>query len=451
VLRNGQRFVLEEEVDLLLSKRRGGHILLLGHDGSGKTTALRHLAYVFAGQPRLRLVDEEDPPKRQHPDDVIVQAAPSVASGAPTPQDKRYLAPWDEEQCAEYVAAAHSTRVVRTMTAWQRAGLVDELGRWPGLCTCALDHFALTPDADSFTILREVLEERLPAQRRSTAMRQALRSYALAPAIATEVRADGVLHALSLRGLLAAEHLVGLVVQQQAMPLAPVHWHASLLEGVRKFLAHAPDVRMRLEVLVQSRSVRHRSVILSLLNAAADHYRPPADAIRGIPGARLAGADLRRIQFLGDLSQVDLADADLREARLDECSLSNGILRGALLERASLTFLEAPNLQAPGIHAQMANLRHSRLTDANLHSADFAGANLRGALLMRSNLQDACLRGADLTGADLTSAILKGADLTGARLAGAQLRDCHLDANQLAQIAAKCSTPRGLRADDGAR
>jgi hypothetical protein len=260
-----------------------------------------------------------------------------------------------------------------------------------------------------------------------------------------------VLHALSLRGLLAAEHLVDLVVEQQAIPLAPVHWHTSLLEGVREFLVHAPDVRVRLEVLAQRRSVRHRSTVLSLLNATAERYRPPAEAIRGIPGARLAGGDLRRIQFFGDLSHVDLAEADLREARLDECNLSDGILRGALLERASLTFLEAPNLHAPGIHARNANLHHSRLTDANLHSADLAGADLRGAVLARSNLQDACLHGADLTGADLTSAILKGADLTGAKIAGAQLRDCHLDANQLAQLAAKCSAPRGLRAEDGAQ
>lgn len=449
MLRSGQRLLLEEEVAALLAKRRGGHLMLLGGSGSGKTSALRHLAYVFADHPRLRLHDDNQRLERPRPEDVIVQAAPSEVTE--TQHEKRYLAPWNDEQCTEYVAAAHPSCVIRTMSAWQRTGLVDELGRWPGLCTCVLDHFSQAPDANGFSILREVLDERLPAQRRAAAMRQALRSYttpldAIAPPYVEWPQREpalddlGLLRALSLRGILAAEQLVDLVLQQQSGSLVQVHWHASLIEGVHELLGHAPDLRTQLEGLLSRRALRHRGTVLSLLNTTGERYRPPSDSIWGIPGARLAGADLHRMHFYGDLRNVDLADADLRGAVLDECNLSGGTLRGAMLQHASMTFLEGARLVAPGIKAHGADLHYARLADSNLHSADLSGANLRSTVLTRSTLTDASLRGADLRDADLTAADLSGADLSLSRLQGANLSRCRLDAKQRAQAQAAGAT-----------
>jgi len=291
--------------------------------------------------------------------------------------------------------------------------------------------------------LREVLDERLPAQRRATAMRQALRSYApgtdfiAPPYVEWPVREPateelGLLRALSLRGILAAEQLVDSVLQQQSGSLAQVHWHASLIEGVHELLAHAPDLRARLEAMLPRRSLRHRGVVLSLLNTTSERYRPPSDSIWGIPGARLVGADLQSFHFYGDLRGADLAEADLRGAVLDECNLSGATLRGARLERASMAFIEGARLIAPGIKAHAADLHHARLPDANLHSADLSDANLRNAVLTRSTLNDACLQGADLRGADLTAASLTGADFSSAKLQDANLSNCRLDPKQRA-------------------
>lgn len=452
MLRSGQRLLLEEEVAALLAKRRGGHLMLLGGTGSGKTSALRHLAYVFAGHSRLRLHDDTPPRERPRTEDVVVEAAPSEVTE--TPHEKRYLAPWNDEQCTEYVAAAHPSCVIRTMSAWQRTGLVAELGRWPGICTCVLDHFSQAPDASGFAILREVLDERLPAQRRVTAMRQALRSYA--PRTNHKTSSDGewsahdsaieelgLLRALSLRGILAAEQLVDSVLQQQSGSLTRVHWHPSLVEGVHALLAHAPDLRARLEAMLPRRSLRHRGIVLSLLNTTGERYRPPSDSIWGIPGARLTGADMHRIHFYGDLHSVDLAEADLRGAVLDECNMIGATLRGALLEHASMTFIEGAGLVAPGIQARAADLHYARMPDSNLHSADLSGAILRNAVLTRCTLNDACLRGADLRGADLTAARMTGADLTSARLQGANLSNCRLDPKQRAQaMAGGAALPR---------
>jgi energy-coupling factor transporter ATP-binding protein EcfA2 len=70
----GTALPLEDEVGWWLDQRGPAFLTLAGGAGSGKTTALRHLAAVFSHTKRLKLLDESPIPQQLElePDDVVV-------------------------------------------------------------------------------------------------------------------------------------------------------------------------------------------------------------------------------------------------------------------------------------------------------------------------------------------------------------------------------------------
>src|SRR6266446_1002160 len=60
VLADEDELPLEHQIQQYLDRSECGMIALLGPHGTGKTTALRHLAAVFSGVGQLVLLDAED-------------------------------------------------------------------------------------------------------------------------------------------------------------------------------------------------------------------------------------------------------------------------------------------------------------------------------------------------------------------------------------------------------
>ena len=85
---------------------------LIGGNGSGKTTALRHLAAAFEENSQIVLLDDTDQLDRETlqgnfqalNDDVIVVAARTEPSGSP----QLRLQPWKTDEILEYLLTAHS-------------------------------------------------------------------------------------------------------------------------------------------------------------------------------------------------------------------------------------------------------------------------------------------------------------------------------------------------------
>src|SRR5580765_5756644 len=171
---------LEEEVAELLARGTGAVRRLIGPARSGKTTALRHLAAVFAGEPRLRLVDSDAP--ATPPDQQAVTIAAVRASAIAPGDDTWFLAPWSDDDCLEYLMHVHHGRVAAAYDVWRAPGPGHDLRRWPPLCAAVLDEIARGNARTVSAALRAVVHARvaeavLPAAR-DHALRTFLRSDA---------------------------------------------------------------------------------------------------------------------------------------------------------------------------------------------------------------------------------------------------------------------------------
>jgi energy-coupling factor transporter ATP-binding protein EcfA2 len=160
---SGDILLLEEEVQRLLDADKWGAIQLSGPAGSGKTTALAHLAAVFPHDSRLALLDN---PSLVHLTaaacigQLVVYTNPTTPTIGHLAQYR--LAPWTSDDLIEYLLAGHKDRCPSVMARLPRADHV-RLAGVPQLWTIVLDQLAgdeSLPDLRS--ALHRYLETQLP-------------------------------------------------------------------------------------------------------------------------------------------------------------------------------------------------------------------------------------------------------------------------------------------------
>jgi uncharacterized protein YjbI with pentapeptide repeats len=410
--------LLEEEVTELLARGRATAVQLLGPQQSGRTTALAHLAALFAGDPRLGLFDTDH---SGWAGQLLTVEACERAEGGATVLE---LVPWSDDDALEYLLAAHRRRAAAAFAAWQRQQHGRGLGRWPGLCCTVLDQLAAGNAEDVIGALRLVMDAQLCGGSRVIARSVAL-SHATSDDSFSTRSPDPELPLLAVplvRAVLAAERMLEIALRGQMIPLPRVYWSADLLTAVRA-LVTGPD-EQRLQELCKQIDGVHPASVTSLLCVARPGFRPPGTAFDGLAAAYLAGADLRRLRLRGPLDGANLDGADLREADLREASADQVRMAGACIEGTVLDGIKAHGLSGMGVRGD-----HARLAEANLRSAD-----LSHAVLDRADLHGAILTYADLAGTSLRGADLCSAHLMHARLLGTDLRDARCCAATLAQV-----------------
>ena len=148
----GDSLLLEEVIRDLVARRNRGAVCITGPVGSGKTTALEHVAFVFAGD-KVLFLDE--------PNTEYVAVAPSDhwlvystdPNSAPATETFR-LAPWGEDECIEYLLAAHKERARSVMTRLRADTQLPLLQGNPQLLRLALDQLA---NVETLTSTRSAL------------------------------------------------------------------------------------------------------------------------------------------------------------------------------------------------------------------------------------------------------------------------------------------------------
>src|SRR5262249_12967349 len=106
--------VLEDEVRAFVEAGERGHIAILGPAGSGKTTALKHLAALSSDAPRLVLLDEPNPNQlADSPDGLVIYTAASAFPGDHLAEFR--LAAWNRDDLIEYLLAVHRPRCAAVM------------------------------------------------------------------------------------------------------------------------------------------------------------------------------------------------------------------------------------------------------------------------------------------------------------------------------------------------
>ena len=436
--------LLDEEIGELLARGDAVRVQLIGDRGSGRTTALQHLAAVFAGEPRLSLVDVG------HPAQPLAGVCVQVGGLSDAADVVMHLAPWSDDDVLDYLLALHRDRAAAALSTWRGDRFADGLGRWPGLCRAVLDHLAEGRGDDVIAALRRVCDEQLPGRERFRAREMALLLSLDAdadddPALRAPGPAAPLLASPAVRAQLAAERMVQRVEREGVLPLERLRWSPLLLLAVRAEVT-ADEAREQALVRLCGWTAAHQfASCLSLLCAAHPGFRPPAREFGDVSFAYLAGADLAqaKLQRLegADLTAADLRGADLRAACACRARLCRARLKGARLddlqgERLDGAMLLAAHAKLPRANLRAADLRHAVLDDADLEEAVLAGcqlggASLRAARLHKAHLMHAVLDHTDLRAADCAYANLAGADLRTARLDGADLDFANLERSDL--------------------
>lgn len=348
--------LLEDAVSRLLAAPGEADVALVGRNGSGKTTALRHLAATFGNRLDLRLVDDTDSAPSQRARVTIRATRGRTESADGT---AFVLAPWSDEDCDLYLAMNHPQQRELALAAWALPAPMLDLRQRPDLVAAVLDHIATVARVDptlqlpdAFCALAFVLATRL-GQRRAAARAFSLRSLGAAGARSQEATEAlltpsdrHLLDCACVRTMLAAEELVRTALQRAEAPTPPRQWPQQLVDAIAHLLLVDPVLVHELGALAVN-PPRRPALLLSILAAAEPAFRPPVGRYRDLSGARLCGIDMRgaslaeanlqRVDFTGaKLCDADLRGADMTGARLCGADLSRALMTGCKLEGADL-------------------------------------------------------------------------------------------------------------------
>lgn len=425
----------EHRIEQMLNRKSLGLINLIGPHGSGKTTALQHLAATLGPGAPIHLFDAPIP------EEVLSLARESlvVVTSQESIDPKRYLnlemAPWTEEDLASYLLARQPGRcrpiMARVLADPDRDLLcgLPELWR-PVLDEMAADESIARIDLALSTLLsRELGDE----AERQAAEQNALTTLApwagclsygqpeeLHPPVSPHIERLLRHHFVQLS--LGAKQLVKRLRTGTAATYMHVRPPLDLLWRVAGLIAEYPAICLSLAAITRGSDTALHASAASLLHATGIGWRPSDKQVLNLFDAWLVAADWDGIQLPGvrftraDLSKASLANADLTGASLEDATLYRAMLRNASLRGAKLTGANLRGANLAGVTADGADFDHADLSDANL-----CGASLRVAGLRNANLRNARFCRADLVEADLEHACIEGADFTGAKLAAATL------------------------------
>jgi uncharacterized protein YjbI with pentapeptide repeats len=454
---SGEVVPLEDMVRRHVDAGAWGVVAVLGPAGSGKTTALGHLAAVLPDPDRIAFLDDPSLPEvltltDQEPSRLVVVAASSeravaLAGSAPNQREalpatgllaSYRLAPWTEDDRIEYLLAVHKPRCAAVMA---RVRPADRrlLGGVPELWQIVLDRLVgddTLPDAR--TALHRYLEEHLS----DTDLLERARSACLNAVLLGDNGLRPALEALARPGftaglLRALRHAVAQVLLAAERIAADLHRDADcdyLAKRLPRDLVRAAATLIgqdspgldHLYRLLAGPSWSH-AMAASLLHAlnigwAPDRARPPF-----LAGAYLDGASWPGVKLPGaSLVDTDLTGANLQEADLSNVVAHKACLRVSRLHAACLEHLDATGADLAGADLSEASAGSARFEGADLSGADLTGATLSGASFFGAHLTGAAFRGATLTGAELRGARLEEADFADADLGGATLSGLRL-------------------------
>jgi uncharacterized protein YjbI with pentapeptide repeats len=485
---SGEALPLVAEIQALVAAGARGVVYLIGPIGSGKTTALQHLAALLPADGPVALLDDS---KMAYGDlggaaRILVRAASSPGIG-PTIAVHR-LAPWDTDDLIEYLLAVHREKCASVMVRLHGADR-DLLGGVPELWRIVLDQLANDPSIlDARGALSRYLQIHLSdpdrLERARGACLTALTTGSAGLDLSAEIIGEAQLPP-TIAHYLRHPQVQLLLAAQRAVADLRVHadcaWLAmrlprELVRSVAQEVRGEQDVVTHLGALI-ARPANSHAMAASILHAVDQGWVPVMARTPVLAGAYLDHAGWPGVQ----LPQANLHESDLSNANLSRANLDGANACGADLSQVCLAFASLAGFQAVGselTEADMvsvyapasnwdranleganlanadvsgasfretkckgtvfagANLANSAFAEVELEEADFTGADLRNAKLSKLRLRDAvfsdaCFAGADLSGSDLEGMNLpavdfQGANLTGALLTGAVLSDAIL-------------------------
>lgn len=445
---------LQDVVQQYVSEGKMGCVAVCGASGSGRTTALRHVAAHLPGDAPVRFLDQ---PTRE---EVTAHAGRSDQLSLYTnskPFDFEHLATyqissWTRDDLIEYLLARHKEVCRDVMDRLDQLKRRNLLNGNPGLWSMVLDTMARDESAvDVYGIilayLREQLSgagmmdlaglygytsildgrglrsvhepldpkpcskpEQLPGHLFQT-LRRALPDSSL----------PGRLKHQGVRTLLASDFILGRLRAEQPKFLHP-DLPFSVVDLLSESARKSEELTQQLRALSFGSEVGPQAMSASILQAAHGDWVPQENAPFNISGGYFENVrwDGRRFH-MGQMGRADLRRAGFKDARLDCCEL-----RGADISHACFDGCVLQNSYASKANFRRCSLRNASVENCYFFGSNFSRACLSSGRFLGCDFDEADFTDADLSFADLESSQLRGAQLRGANLTDANLRDVSL-------------------------
>jgi len=456
---------LAEVVESMLDEGPQGALELAGRSGSGKTSALAHLAALpFASS--LVLIDDANTADvraglRQARSATTSRLVVYTAQSSLDLTKLRFrIAPWCTDDLIEYLLHVAPQRCASVMARVADQRDLGLLNGSPQIYCLVADQLAADEELpDVGEALRRGIVQMAGKDERT--LRQA-RRYSIHRLLKEDAVAENQARAMVERGasrqllsilarrpvevLLSSDQIVADLRSGIWDPFPRSRLPRDLVEEIAIASRGDSSIVSRLHNLVSDQQLRSKPMIASVLHALDSSWRPKARC-RDLSGAYLSAIRWDEINLQqSDLTEADFTRCGLRNANLKFADLTrtrcvNGDLSGANLshveafesdfENAVLTRADMKHGQFTGARFPGANLNHVSATRADFRGADLRRASLqaarchwcdfRSARVDELDLTAAELRGANLKGLPLRMAILEQADFTEANLAGCDL------------------------------
>ncbi len=467
----GHKRLLDGVVAPMLKPGVRGSVAIQGGPGSGKTTALRHIAAMIPEGLHVEFIDDaQSRPSRGLSSHSLVFYSSSVGCFKSNDDDlaRLRLAPWTQDEWIEYLLARHKPQCASVMDRLNRCPDIAELAGAPLLTRIVLDAFANDQTIDT---VRSALVRFLDGELCNTRQREDARAHALAAMFCDHVSdfpdkpllrlmssacqprvIQSLRHDVTRRLLATERVLLDLNSRRPPTYLAQGFDHACI-ESIGDAIApNSRCLRRLTSILADPKQARSHATTASLLNASRTGWLPDDDSRPDLAGAWLPGAHWARLRMpharldRADLSGADLSDAVLEAAQASHALFLNANLHGALLHGIDFRGAEFGSADLSFVRANYASFSECEMTGVSLEGAllqdaDFSLAQLTDASFVRANLSGARFSHARIANADFSSACLDNAilhdhDLTEARLVGAmfrsaQLRRCNLEYQEM--------------------
>ncbi len=458
----GESLPLDDTIGPILQGGDFGLIRVVGGPGSGKTTAVNHLAGLVPPHLKVSFLDEPDPSeiKEASSRGWVVYTSKNMLKNEFSPSVSAailQLAPWSEDERIEYLLASDrrlcASVMARLALAKSEAARLEGI---PELWRLVLDRMMADPSVQG---PRSVLRNELTALLHDTEFRQEVEAACLHAVCIRDGEPRRRIAALLGRSAPEEQCLLRLIRHRPVQLLLAADWVAAAIKSgaenealadirPRELVLEAavriaddPEVVQRLRSLITGCDRRLHPMVASLLHALRIGWKA------GLPSPHLAGAYLdeaswANIDLTGaDMRDADLAGANLSGSRLDranlaganlagsnlcDCNMVEAILETGDLRRASLSRARAERACFVSAHLVAANLISAVLDRATFVGADLTDAQLADASLVKADLRSSKLEGSDLSRADLSGATLSGLKLVGAKFAGARFTGAYL-------------------------
>ncbi|MGH7140566.1 MAG: pentapeptide repeat-containing protein, partial [Pirellulales bacterium] len=321
---------LEDEVAVWL-EGNSRTLRIVGGPGSGKTTAIRHLATIYGARNDVILVDDGGTAQENVVTDPRRLIYSASAEPPATLDATLRLASWNDDDLLEYCLARHRPRCSSIIGRIRAMCDARRLHGVPQLWTLVIDAFAADDTANDW---RAVLEGEL-ARTVSEVDAAIIRHWCLSELLGREKKATVSLRLLQKRrrhaksipwirhraahAVLAAAHVLYLLGTERKPFFLEYIWPDDLRDETASLLAVAPAAQRRLNQIVIGKQERYQGTAATLLYAAEQGWQPPPGTQAKLSGAVFTGASWRGIDLShARLQKVDFSGADLSGARLEQ-------------------------------------------------------------------------------------------------------------------------------------